>query len=49
MVQIFIDASRVDTDLGALPNLILFRQNGQHAHVHVLNAIYNLVSFLIIK
>ena len=43
-VHVFADASRVDTELAQLPNLSPYRANGQHAHMHILNAIFNLVS-----
>lgn len=37
------DAARLDLELSSLPNLILFRSNGLHAHTHILNAIFNQV------
>ncbi|CAD5215414.1 unnamed protein product [Bursaphelenchus okinawaensis] len=41
-MQIYADASRIDTDMSVLTNLIPYRLNGltgQRAHVHILNSI----------
>uniref|UniRef100_A0A915CB52 Hexosyltransferase n=1 Tax=Parascaris univalens TaxID=6257 RepID=A0A915CB52_PARUN len=41
-MQLFVDASRVDADIALLPNLTPYRLNGQHAHVSILNSIFNM-------
>uniref|UniRef100_A0AC34PV22 Hexosyltransferase n=1 Tax=Panagrolaimus sp. JU765 TaxID=591449 RepID=A0AC34PV22_9BILA len=41
-MHFFIEQSRIDADMTALAeNLTPYRTNGQHTHVHVLNAILN--------
>uniref|UniRef100_A0A0N5AAJ4 Hexosyltransferase n=1 Tax=Syphacia muris TaxID=451379 RepID=A0A0N5AAJ4_9BILA len=41
-LQLFADSSRIDAELASLPNLTPYRSNGQHAHVAILNSIFNL-------
>lgn len=41
-IHLFADASRIDADMASLPNLTPYRPNGQHAHVPILNSIFNL-------
>uniref|UniRef100_A0A914C519 Hexosyltransferase n=1 Tax=Acrobeloides nanus TaxID=290746 RepID=A0A914C519_9BILA len=40
-VHVFADISRIDADMSALGNLSPYKPNGQHAHVHILNGIFN--------
>lgn len=42
-LHLFADSSRLDAELASLPNLTPYRANGQHAHVAILNSIFNLV------
>ncbi|VDM44775.1 unnamed protein product [Toxocara canis] len=44
-LQLFVDASRVDADMAQLPNLTPYRPNGQHPHVTILNAIFNMTLY----
>ncbi|KAI6235420.1 Hexosyltransferase [Aphelenchoides besseyi] len=43
-LQIYADAARIDADMSALTNLLPYRLNGvngQRAHIHVLNSIFD--------
>ncbi|KAE9556132.1 hypothetical protein FO519_000620 [Halicephalobus sp. NKZ332] len=41
-IHLFAEQSRIDVDMSALAeNLTPYRPNGQHAHVHILNSIFN--------
>uniref|UniRef100_A0AC35FPF1 Hexosyltransferase n=1 Tax=Panagrolaimus sp. PS1159 TaxID=55785 RepID=A0AC35FPF1_9BILA len=41
-IHLFIEESRIDIDISTLAdNLSPYRPNGQHAHVHILNTIFN--------
>lgn len=44
-LHIFADNSRIESEMNSLSNLTPFRSNGQHAHVHILNSMFNLVYF----
>jgi hypothetical protein len=44
-MQIYADASRIDNDMSTLENLQPYRLNevnGQRAHMHILNSIFDL-------
>uniref|UniRef100_A0A0N4ZI91 Hexosyltransferase n=1 Tax=Parastrongyloides trichosuri TaxID=131310 RepID=A0A0N4ZI91_PARTI len=41
-LHVFADASRIDSDMNTLENLSPYKPNGQHAHIHILNGIFNM-------
>ncbi|KAI1725331.1 chondroitin n-acetylgalactosaminyltransferase domain-containing protein [Ditylenchus destructor] len=41
-IHFFADSSRVSSAELKMPNLTPIRANGQHAHIHILNSIFNL-------
>uniref|UniRef100_A0A1I8A0E0 Hexosyltransferase n=1 Tax=Steinernema glaseri TaxID=37863 RepID=A0A1I8A0E0_9BILA len=40
-VQLFFENSRIDAELATMANISPYRPNGQHAHVSILNSIFN--------
>ncbi|TKR78050.1 hypothetical protein L596_018919 [Steinernema carpocapsae] len=40
-VQLFVETSRISTEMATMANVIPYRPNGQHAHVSILNSIFN--------